>query len=151
MIKRPSKIKELTIKYGCIPTSGFLAITFFGTMYINKKNKTKWEDYSEAYKKEVLNHEGIHLQQAQIEGTWFKFYCKYLWWWIKAMFLCGFKNSIAYYVIPYEVEAHMYENNLKYKCERSKIIQNILIKKLVELKKNSSYQQNFLNAIKNLY
>lgn len=149
MLQRPTKIKELTVKYGIIPPKDYLAITFFGTMYINKKNKDYWESYT--YKEETMIHEGIHLKQAQNDGTWFKFYCKYLWWWIKAIFLSGFKNNIAYYCIPYEVEAYMYENDKYYNCSRSKAIQNIPIRDLVKLKKNSSSHRDYILAIKNLY
>lgn len=151
MIKNPNKIKEMSIKFGCIPPKGYLAITMFGTIYINKKNKEYWDRYSAYYKEETMIHEGIHLKQAQNDGSWFKFYCKYLWWWIKAMFLSGFKNSIAYYCIPYEVEAFMYENNKFYNCERSKAIQNIPTSALVDLKKNSSSHRDYILAVKNLY
>lgn len=149
MIKKPSDINEITIKYGIIPPSGYLAIILFGVLYINKKNKTYWEEYPEVYKKWTMNHEYIHLKQAQRDKSWFVFYCKYLWWWIKAMFLSGFKNSIAYYCIPYEVEAFMFEADPGYNCTFSKIIQRVPIKTLVTLKKRTKTLKEFILAIKN--
>ena len=51
---------------------------------------------------ETVNHETIHLMQAKDEGSWLKFYLKYLWEWIKggAFFVSSF-----YYTMKYEVEA----------------------------------------------
>lgn len=151
MIKKPSDIKEITIKYGIIPPGDFLAITWFGKMYINKKNKVYWESCSEAYRTRVINHETIHLKQAQREGSWTKFYAKYLWAWIKAMFLCGFKNSIAYYSIPYEVEAHINEKNMNYNLEKFEVYQNIPITTLVKIRKINSNINLFIQYISNMY
>ena len=150
MIKRPTKISQLIVKFGIIPPEDFLAITMFGYMFINKKNKTYWEELGE-YKQITYIHEGIHLMQAQNDGFWFIFYCKYLWWWLKAIILSGFDNDIAYYCIPYEVEAHIYEQDPNYKCERTKVFQNIPIRTLVNLKKNSSTYSNYIESIKNLF
>lgn len=151
MIKKPNDVKEITIKYGIIPPSGFLAITWFGTMYINKKNKEEWEKYSETYKRTVINHETIHLKQAQREGTWTKFYAKYLWYWIKGMFLSGFKNDIAYYCIPYEIEAYVNEGNLNYNLSKFEVYQKIPIKTFVSIKKKFKYINLFKQYISNMY
>lgn len=151
MIKNPKDIKELTIKYGIIPPSNYIAITWFGIMHINKKNKELWESYSNLYKNEVIRHETIHLKQAQKEGSWTKFYAKYLWYWIKAMFLCGFRNSIAYYCNPYEIEAYIHERDNEYNLTKFDVYQNIPIKQLVEIKKSSTSTSSFKEMISNLY
>lgn len=70
-------------------------------------------DYGEYIRPTTLKHEQIHLQQGFREGSWIKFYMKYIWSWI-----CG--NPIiapaisAYYTIPYEVEAYANCDNENY-------------------------------------
>lgn len=115
-MKRPSKIQNIDFIFNkFIPPKGFLAITFFGKVYIHNRNKSLWESYSEEYKEVVRRHETIHVRQAEMaHDSWFRFYMKYLWHWIVAMLNCGFKNSIAYYCIPYEVEAYLQEDDYDY-------------------------------------
>ena len=152
MCKRPKDIKTVTVKFGIIPPKDFLAITWFGTMYINKRNKDLWEkEYTDAWKQIILNHENIHLKQAQREGSWIKFYAKYLWYWLKNMFLCGFKNNIAYYCIPYEIEAYQHERNFNYDLEKFYIYQQLSAKITIPIYKNSGDFSTFKKTIKNMF
>ncbi len=147
-MKKPSEIKSIDIKYGIIPPKDFLAITWFGKMYINKKNKEEWEGYNDTYKRRVVRHEMIHVHQAEKEhDSWFCFYMKYFWYWLKAMFLCGFKNSIAYYCVPYEVEAYIHEKQPLYKLSRFNFYQKVPIRVYVELKKASDSTIEFATKI----
>lgn len=139
----------MQVKYGIIPPRNYYAITWFGTIYINKQNKSEWEQ--DPNRELTISHENIHLRQAQIEGSWCKFYIKYLWKWIKAFIMSGCKNSIAYYCNPYEIEAYIYEADPTYNMQRSKVFQKLSIKKLVKYKKNIKGLKDYLEAISQMY
>jgi hypothetical protein len=143
-------IDSLDIKFGIIPPKNFLAITFFGTIYINKRNKEKWENLSKYDKLITYNHEMIHLKQAKKEGSWIKYYCKYIWYWLRAIFLSCFNNDIAYYCNPYEIESYLFQKNLSYNLKYNDRLKRIKISQLVDLKKSLN-KEAFLEAIKAMY
>lgn len=147
-----NRMEEIKIKYSSlVPPKGYLAITLFGTMYINKREKDYWENQcTSATRKRVITHESIHMKQAEYEGGYFMFYLKYLAFWIKAMFLCGFKNSIAYYCIPYEIDAFMHETKSLYNVYGIELIKKIPMKTLVNIKKSTTTTAKFINAISKL-
>lgn len=58
-------------------------------------------------------HETIHLKQAQVKGSWVKYYWSYLVEWLKGNPIINTPTS-AYYTIPYEMEAYANEDNLDY-------------------------------------
>jgi hypothetical protein len=103
---KPSQIKELEIvQMKHFPFSGFSAMSWCGRLVTRRDPNT----ISETTK----THETIHLKQAQVEGSWFKFYLKYLAYWIKGNPFISPCNS-AYYTIPYEMEAYANEENKDY-------------------------------------
>lgn len=147
-MKKPSEIKTPEIKFGCIPSKGYLAIMWFGKIYINKKSREYWEKYPDYLKNITIKHEKIHIMQAEkTRNSWFCFYCKYIWFWLKAMFLSGFKNSIAYYCNPFEVEAFLHENDRFYNIYLHEVYQKIPVAVYVKLFKKS---KNFSVFIKNI-
>lgn len=60
-----------------------------------------------------MTHETIHLKQAQVKGSWIKYYWSYLVEWIKGGPILH-PSSAAYYTIPYEMEAYSNEDNPEY-------------------------------------
>ena len=45
-MKKPNEIDKIEIKWNNIlPFPGYLAMTFFGKMWIRKSNKQKWQNY----------------------------------------------------------------------------------------------------------
>lgn len=66
---------------------------------------------------ETVNHETIHLMQAKDEGSWIRFYLKYLLEWIKGG---AFFVSSSYYTMKYEVEAYAKEGDESYLFRRKK-------------------------------
>lgn len=94
-----------------IPFKGYLAMTFFGKMWIRNSNKTLWDEYvKEGKDKIVTHHEMIHVKQAiSTHNSWFRFYLLYIWYWIKGVFsFGGFK--FAYKMNPFELEAYANED-----------------------------------------
>ena len=111
-----NEIDKIEIKWNNIlPFPGYLAMTFFGKMWIRKSNKQKWQNYIKWGKSNiVLNHELIHVKQSiSTNNSWWKFYLLYIWEWFKANPLFnGFK--FAYKMNPFELEAYANENDLDY-------------------------------------
>ena len=57
-----------------------------------------------ADKTKMLAHEFVHIQQV-LKSGWIKFYASYLYLYLR-QFLKHGTHSMAYYTIPYEVEAY---------------------------------------------
>lgn len=116
---KPSKFTGPIIHYTKrFPFSPFIAITLFGHVFVRKDYKNTCNIYEW---NETVYHENIHILQAVYEhDSWFCFYIKYLGYWIRNMFHCGFKNDVAYHCIPYEMEAHyqdiFWQSDKSYDC-----------------------------------
>lgn len=95
---------------------GFLAITLFGHIFF-RKSKSELQAYLlSSYAKYTLNHERIHVLQAQSFKTkYLGFYIYYLWYWFIGLFKYGIKNHQSYYNIPFEREAYRHESDFNYK------------------------------------
>lgn len=88
------------------PFKGYSAMSWCGNCIVRN-------DYNRPVSKTTLKHEQIHLQQGVREGSWIKFYLKYVWEWIKGNPIIAPASS-AYYTIPYEVEAYANDDNTNY-------------------------------------
>ena len=76
------------------------------------------------YKKEEVsdtlqNHEMIHIHQ-QRELRVIGFYVLYVYYWLKNI-LAGQDSSVAYYNIPFEVEAYTNQHDLDYLSSREQM------------------------------
>ena len=92
----------------------FGAITLFGHVFIRKSKEAliKWLDTFSGRK--MANHERIHMKQAESFKTkYFGFYCYYLGYWVKNLFIYG-PNMDAYRNIPFEREAYANDLNFEY-------------------------------------
>ena len=115
-VKAPSKIKAMVVVFNkFLPFPGYFAITLFGKILIRETNKSSWERQIKTGDANItLNHETIHLRQAQSTcDSWWVYYIKYIYEYIKNQ---PWKNgtSFAYYMIPFEMEAYKNELNLSY-------------------------------------
>jgi hypothetical protein len=107
LVSDPVEIKELQVcesKY--FPFKGHLCMMWCGTIFVRKGLIDKVDQFT-------INHKTLHLLQAQNEGSWIKYYSKYLWEWIKGNPLLG-TSKAAYYTIPYEMEAYANEHRRSY-------------------------------------
>ena len=66
--------------------------------------------------KQVLNHETIHIKQQQ-ELLIIGFYILYVYYWIKGLMFYG-SAQMAYYSIPFEMEAYDNDEDLEYLSKR---------------------------------
>jgi hypothetical protein len=102
LFSKPSDFDEMEIvQMKHFPFSGYSAMTWCGRL-VTRKDPSKINQVTKT-------HESIHLKQAQKVGSWWKFYLKYLGYWIK-----GLPFTSAYYLIPYEMEAYANENDTSY-------------------------------------
>lgn len=115
---KPSDFNEpqmLEMKH--FPFSGYKYMMWCGRMIYrsSKRDRILSEIGTESHKRSIT-HETIHLKQAQICGTWIKFYWKYFCEWIKGNPIIH-PASGAYYTIPFEMEAYANEDNPDYAKE----------------------------------
>lgn len=68
--------------------------------------------------KQLLNHEMIHIKQQE-ELFVIGFYLLYGMWWLQGI-LKGMSSAAAYYAIPFEVEAYVHDENMKYLKNRKR-------------------------------
>jgi hypothetical protein len=111
----PKEVSNLQLKEtSTLPFDGYLCMMWCGHLVYRSSKAEKINEYinSEKYKN-IYNHEMIHLCQAQIAGSWWKYYLNYVWEWIKGNPIINPASS-AYYTIPYEMEAYGNEDDLTY-------------------------------------
>lgn len=96
------------------PFSGYKYMMWCGRMIYrsSKRDRILSEIGTDRHKRSVT-HETIHLRQAQVCGTWAKYYWKYFREWLKGNPLIH-PASGAYYTIPFEMEAYANEDNPVY-------------------------------------
>lgn len=106
------KVELLEMK--SFPFKGYKYMMWCGKVIYrsDKKDRIESELGTDLFKIS-MNHETIHLCQAQYKGTWFKYYISYLWEWIKGNPIVK-PYSSAYYTIPYEMEAYGNEDDFSY-------------------------------------
>ena len=66
----------------------------------------------------TLNHEMIHIKQQQ-ELLVIGFYLLYGMWWLQGI-LKGMNKAEAYYSIPFEIEAYMHDEDMRYLKKRKR-------------------------------
>jgi hypothetical protein len=94
--------------------SGFEAITLFGHIFDNRPKDDLYEFLTKYWGGKIMvNHERIHILQAESFKTkYFGFYVYYLWYWFIGLFKYGADES--YHNIPFEREAYKNEMNFNY-------------------------------------
>lgn len=107
-----SKPQMLEMKH--FPFSGYKYMMWCGRMiYRSSRRDAILSEVGTSKHKRSVTHETIHLRQAQVCGTWVKYYLKYLAEWLRGNPLIH-PSSGAYYTIPFEMEAYANEDNPAY-------------------------------------
>ncbi|MBD5356035.1 MAG: hypothetical protein HDR88_03380 [Bacteroides sp.] len=96
------------IRNNIIPFKGYAAINLFGVFFVRK-------DVS--IDPTLLNHELIHTRQMK-ETFYIGFYILYLLFWFFLLLKYKFNSNVAYWHIPFEIEAYANERNMKYLSQR---------------------------------
>ena len=153
-MKKPSKIKCVSAKKGWFLLSNFSAITLFGVVYCKSQKRVDEINKSDNIDSQLESHETIHVRQAEsTKDSWFIYYMKYIWQWIKNLPLIFVNLYAPYKFMGFELEAYRYQDDFRYclgKCENWKKYNDLKLKQKRELaKKYYSYQIYFLDFIKN--
>lgn len=107
LFDRTDKVETAVVKkMNYFPFSGYKYMAWCGYILTTKE---KYMEISE----NSLNHETIHLKQAQNYKRFYSYYLRYLWEWMKGNPII-YPSSSAYYTIPYEVEAYGFEYEIGY-------------------------------------
>lgn len=106
--------KPLLLAMKHYPFKGYRFMMWCGRMIYRADNEESIRKYMQAYAyTESMAHETIHLRQAQIAGSWIKYYWRYLVEWLKGNPVTHPASS-AYYTIPFEMEAYANQDNPDY-------------------------------------
>lgn len=111
----PSDIKDLELlEMKHFPFNEYKYLCWCGRMiYRSSKKDRILSELGTLRFKTNKTHETIHLCQAQVEGSWVKYYLKYFWEWLKGNPIISPASS-AYKTIPYEIQAYANEDNPDY-------------------------------------
>ncbi len=91
---------------------GYDALTFFGHIVTHSQPEA---DRLNSRYDALKNHEMIHLRQAQATGdSWWLFYLRYGWYWLRALPWNRHMRQAAYWLNPFELEAYRHMNDLGY-------------------------------------
>ena len=151
-MKKPSKIKCVSAKKAWIMLSNFTAITLFGVAYCKSRQRADEINRTDKIDSLLESHETIHVRQAEsTKDSWFIFYAKYIWQWIKNFPLIFVKIYAPYKFMPFELEAYRYQDDWNHclgKCEKWKDYNKLTIKQkrslAKEYYKHKVYFPNFI-------
>jgi len=152
-MKKPSKIKCVSAKKGWFLLPFFSAITLFGVIYCKSQKRVDEINKSDNIDSQLESHETIHVRQAEsTKDSWFVYYTKYIWQWIRNLPLITIHLFAPYMFIAFELEAYRYQGNFSYclgKCENWKKYNKLSLKQKKELAKEYyNYKIYFADFIK---
>jgi len=131
-MKKPSKIKSISAKKAWFLPSNFEAITLFGVAYCSSRKRADKINESENIDSQLESHETTHVRQAEsTKDSWFIFYMKYIWQWIKNLPMIFINVYAPYKFMPFELEAYRYQDDWDYcleKCEKWKKYNKLTLK-----------------------
>ncbi len=112
---KPSDIDELVLlPMKHFPFKGSNVMMWCGRLIYRKKREAAMSRYiGTSAGLRLKTHETIHLKQAQVAGSWVKYYWRYFVEWLKGNPFCKPRES-AYYTISFEMSAYANENNPDY-------------------------------------
>ena len=125
--KIPDTLKTVQTKY--YPAKKYCAMMWCGVLMTRDK--------PEAVSWSTQNHERIHLEQAKLKGSWFKFYTSYLGEYLRNRFLF-LGHDAAYFLISYEMQAYAHEYDWGYKVTS----ENMKPYKLSRKEKRDAWKQH---------
>lgn len=91
-----------------IPFNGFIAMNFFGMIFVRNKFKNLY------FLKRTFNHEGIHTAQMKELGFVFFYILYIIEWIIRLLFTADFFSHSAYRNISFEQEALINDEDYDY-------------------------------------
>ena len=115
---RPSKFSTVKAKKAWFLPSGFSALTWKGCVYCRSQKAADMINATDNIDSQLESHETIHVRQAEtMNDSWFNFYAKYIWEWIKNLPLVFIDSKAPYKFMPIEMEAYLNQDDWEY-CMR---------------------------------
>ena len=151
---KPSKIKTIKAKKAWFLLTGFAALTWMGTVYCKRKEDIISLNKTTNIDSRLKSHETIHVRQAEsMKDSWFFFYIRYVWEWIKNFPLIFININAPYMFMPIEMEAYLKQDNWKYATKGAvtkwKELEKLTLKEkrnmAKEYYKSKPYFTHFLN------
>lgn len=120
---KPSKIKTLKAKKAWMLPSHFQSITWKGIAYCNSQSDVDSINATDEIDSQLKSHETIHIRQAEsMHDSWFRFYLRYIWDWIKNFTLIFVNVYAPYKFMAIEMEAYLNQDNWDY-CQHGAVYQ----------------------------
>ena len=101
--RRPSRVEEMkAVADGFWLGKNYEALTFFGYIVVHSKEEAERINATSSKNDSTKRHEMIHLRQAQsLHNSWFLFYVRYIWYYVRAIPQNNYNRNAAYYLNPY--------------------------------------------------
>ena len=115
--RKPSLVDDMPVLCnGFWLRKGYDALTFFGTIITaTDDDALLMNSRRNGQLNELKNHEMIHLRQAQdTHNSWWCFYLRYVWYWLRALPLSRQMRGAAYRLNPFEMEAYAHMHDAHY-------------------------------------
>ncbi len=115
---KPSEVIVPKAKKTWLSLPNFKAMTWKGVIYCRKQGDVDLLNETDSIDSVLKSHETIHVRQAQsMKDSWSRFYINYLFNWIKNLPLIFVDINAPYKLIPTEIEAYLYQNDLNHAKE----------------------------------
>ena len=112
---KPSKFITVRGKKAWFLPSNIQALTWKGIAYCQTQSDADKINTTDKIDNQLESHETIHIRQAEsTHDSWFRFYVRYVWDWIKNLPLIFINMNAPYKFEPIELEAYLHQDEWDY-------------------------------------
>lgn len=112
---KPSKLTKVVGKKAKFLLPRFSAITWKGCVYCKRQEDADEINKTPEIDSQLESHETIHIRQAEsAHDSWFRFYVRYVWDWIKNLPLIFVNLYAPYKFEAMELEAYLHQDEWDY-------------------------------------
>lgn len=112
---KPNEFKTVKGKKAWFILPNFRCFVWKGYAYCKSRKDADNLNKSDEIDSQLKSHETIHIRQAEsTKNSWFRFYVRYLWDWIKNLPLIFVNFNAPYKFIPMELEAYLHQDEWNY-------------------------------------
>ena len=112
---KPSKFVTVKGRKAWFLLPGFSCLTWKGYAYCKSQKEVDKINETDKIDSRTESHETIHIRQAEsTKDSWFRFYTRYVWEWIKNLPLIFVNLYAPYKFMPMEMEAYLNQDNWDY-------------------------------------
>ena len=112
---KPSKFVTVKRRIAWFLPPNFSCLTWKGYAYCKTREAADRINKTEKIDSQLESHETIHIRQAQsTKDSWFRYYIRYGWEWIKNLPLIFVNIYALYKFMPMEMEAYLNQDDWDY-------------------------------------